>query len=189
MKPKIIHPVIQPSKNPELRHLAKLVGTFIEYWGFKSVQGRMWCYLYLLREPLSSLQLSQLLKVSPALVTQSVQILLQYGVIAEQEKGPNGVLRFGANANVADAIAGVLSKRESLLLAKIEAAHLELNQSDGSERKIQGFEVDIDRLQQVGQWINLASLFLQMGIGSLKVSENPFKSPERFKKGMPQLDF
>ena len=113
MKPKIKHPKVTLSQRAEIKRLAELVGQFIEYWGFKAVQGRMWCYLYLLRQPLSSVQLAQVLEISPALVTQSVQILLEYRVIVEAPKGPNGVLRFEANPDVAEAIREVLSRRES----------------------------------------------------------------------------
>ncbi len=83
MKPRIRHAKLNPRDTPEVRELARRVGEFIEYWGFKAVQGRIWCYLYLSRRALNSRELAQLAEVSPTLVTQSVQILLQYRVILD----------------------------------------------------------------------------------------------------------
>ena len=94
MKPKLKQRKLHPSKDPELARLAGVVGQFIEYWGFKEVQGRLWLYLFVSHDPLSSTELAQLLKISPALVTQSVKILLQYQVILTAPKGQNGVLRY-----------------------------------------------------------------------------------------------
>lgn len=180
MKPRIKHPKkLDPRKWPELRAFADLVGEFIQYWGFKSVQGRMWCYLYLTGEPLDSRQLAQLLRVSPALVTQSVQVLLKYRVILEAPKGPNGVLRFVANPNVSEAVATVLETRELKLMNQIQLTHRELLDSGTSADS--PIAISQTRVEQVGQWIGLAHLVLYAGIGSLKQNDGPFERPERFK--------
>jgi DNA-binding transcriptional regulator GbsR (MarR family) len=182
MKPKIKHPKLDPKQKPELLAISELVGEFIEYWGFKSVQGRMWCYLFLIQEPLNSRQLAQLLQISPALVTQSIQVLLKYRVIIEAEKGANGVLRFRANPNTAEAISTVLSGRELVLIKKVESAQKRL---ELSEKKISGeksLKLDHSRMKQLGQWISLAKLFLEGGLQSLGQSDNPFEKPEAFKE-------
>jgi DNA-binding transcriptional regulator GbsR (MarR family) len=181
MKPKIRHPKLDPKKNPELKNLADLVGSFIEYWGFKSVQGRMWCYLFLIKEPLNSKQLSQLLGISAALVTQSVKVLLEYRVILEAEKGANGILRFRANPNVAEAISNVISQRETVLLEKIGVAQAQLERARPSKEVSEKLELDSDRVKQVGQWVDLACLGLQLGVLSLNKPSNPFAHPEEFK--------
>jgi DNA-binding transcriptional regulator GbsR (MarR family) len=167
MKPKLKHPKVDPKKNPELKELARLVGDFIEYWGFKAVQGRMWCYLYMTKEPLNSRQLAQLLEISPALVTQSAQVLLEYRVILEAEKGANGVLRFQANPNVNEAISAVLSQRESAMLAQVAVAQKSLS-------KMHYADLDSARVKQVGQWVGLARQLLEVGIQSLDVPPPPF---------------
>jgi len=179
MKPKIKHPRLDPKKNPELKALANLVGNFIEYWGFKSVQGRMWCYLYLVKEPLDSRQLAQLLQISPALVTQSVQVLLKFKVICEAEKGKNGVLRFVANANISEVIGEVLSNRELVLLEKIQTAQTQLTKV--RPRADTPVILDSARVEQVGKWITLAMLMLETGIHSLNQEPGPFESPAAFE--------
>ena len=177
MKPRIRHPKVKPSAHPELAALTDGVGQFIEYWGFKSVQGRMWCWLFLSREPLSSRQLQQLLKISPALVTQSVQVLLGYRLILEAEKGPNGVLRFEANPDVADAIRSVLRSREAPLLGKVQAAASEAQRTKSRAAGIP-FQLDTERLKKVADWILLARLLLASGIEMLESPDNPFEKPE-----------
>ena len=176
MKTKIKRKKLEPTKNPELIHLADLIGEFIEYWGFKAVQGRLWCYLYLANEPLDSAQLAELLEISPALVTQSVQILLQYRVISEVEKGKNGVLRFIANPKVSEAITGVLEGRELELLDRIQLSYRRLDQ----RKKTHTLPIALnqERMELLGQWVNLAPLFLRTGIQFLKKDEGPFENPE-----------
>lgn len=183
MKPKIIYPKLNPKDHPELSELADLVGEFIKYWGFKAVQGRMWCYLFVSNQPLSSVELARLLRISPPLVTQSAQVLLEYRVILEAEKGPNGVLRFMANPNVAEAIGGVLAGRENLLMNRIEKASHNLREA---ERKHVAGEIEIDeaRIQQILQWISLARMALSAGLSLLTQKDNPFSAPERFRKNV-----
>jgi DNA-binding transcriptional regulator GbsR (MarR family) len=179
MKRKIKHQRLDSKKVPELKALANLVGDFIEYWGFKSVHGRMWCYIYLIKQPLDSRQLAQLLQISPALVTQTVQTLLQYKVIFETDKGVNGVLRFTANPNVSEAIAAVLANREQVLLEKVQDAQDKL-----SHARIQpGAHVDIskERVEQIGMWVGLANLMLSTGIQSLREEAGPFDAPLKYK--------
>jgi len=179
MKLKIKHKRLDPNKHLELKALSKLVGEFIEYWGFKSVYGRMWCYLYMLKEPLDSRQLAQLLKISPALVTQSVQVLLKYKVIFETDKGKNGMLRFAANPQLSTVIASVLSHRELNLLRTIHTAQEKLMKS---ETKIESdLALNKERVEQVGAWIHLASMVLSTGINLLNQEQGPLENPKHFQ--------
>lgn len=179
MKPKLKHPQFHPEKDPELKRLAELVGRFIEYWGFKAVQGRMWFYLYVSSEPLSSIELARILKISSALVTQSVQILLRYRVVLPAEKGPNGVLRYRANPNAAEAVGEVLESREAVLMQKIgdsvSRARQELQRGSQS-----GLKISSDRLNQVGDWVVLFQFMLEMGMSNLRGAINPFSDPDAF---------
>jgi hypothetical protein len=187
MKRTIKHPKIDPRKDPELRKLANLVGEFIEYWGFKAVQGRMWCYIYLSKDPLSSIQLSKLLEISPALVTQSVQVLLKYHVILEAEKGPNGVLRFEANPNASEAVAAVLSSRESILLDRIWLAHKGFVRAGAKSQEAEVVLLDEERVIQFGEWVELARFFLKMGVRSLMGPDNAFENPVAFRSAVAQV--
>jgi HTH-type transcriptional regulator, glycine betaine synthesis regulator len=83
---------LKPENFRELLETADLIGDFIEYWGFKKVQGRIWASLFLMSEPLNTRQLMELLNISSFLVSISVAELMKYGVILEAGKGRNGVL-------------------------------------------------------------------------------------------------
>jgi DNA-binding transcriptional regulator GbsR (MarR family) len=170
MKPSIDHPKIKPTEIPEIRHLAEQIGKFLEYWGFKAVQGRIWCYLFLSRRPLNSRELAQLAEVSPTLITQSIQVLLDYQVIQSAGKGPNGILLFQANPNAAVAIVKVLEGREARLLQRIEdsAARFDLAPNSKARNQQKVFELDLERSHQLVQWVQLASALLSSGIQLMK---------------------
>jgi DNA-binding transcriptional regulator GbsR (MarR family) len=157
---------------PEIKELAAGIGHFIEYWGFKSVQGRIWCYLYLSTRPLSSIEIGKLLKISAPLVTQSMKILLEYNVIERVEKGPNGVLRYQANPNLSEPIVKVLKSREREMLGRIES----LSKKAGDHPKKQalsGYEMDGERLEQLQAWIAFGSISLEMIMGLFAQQKNP----------------
>ncbi len=182
MKRKIRHPQVKPQANPELAALADLVGEFIEYWGFKAVQGRMWCYLYLLARPLSSKELAQLVRISPALVTQSIQVLSEYQLIVQASKGPNGVLRFEANPDVAAGIRRVLASREMRLFGRIATAAETLKGKRSSAPA--SVQADETRVALVTEWVSVAQLGLGMGMDLLKGADHPFARPAAFATGL-----
>ncbi len=175
MKPPIRHPRLNPARDPELQQFAAHIGKFIEYWGFKSVQGKIWCYLYLSKTPLSSIEISKLLKISPALVTQSVKILLDYEVIHRADKGANGVLRFTANPNISEPILKVLMGREQKILEQINHLGAELTKVSTQE-STSGYALDQQKLAQLQQWIGFASMIFESAIVLLSQEGNPLSN-------------
>ena len=107
MKIKKREPRLRPEEFSQLLEAADLVGDFIQYWGFKKVQGRIWACLFLMNEPLNTRQLVELLGISNSLVSISVAELLRYRVILEVEKGRNGVLLYRANPEVGPGVVRV----------------------------------------------------------------------------------
>lgn len=180
MKPTINHPKMSADQVPEVRDFAQWVGKFVQYWGFKSVQGRIWCYLFLSDRPLSSRELAQLSKTSPSLVTQSLQVLLEYRVVLRAGKGRNGNLLFRANPNAAEAVLKVLKTREARLLAKLTDSAGRLTKRPGSRRRITdpGFKLDRARSLLVTQWIELASALLSSALEIMDHEKNPFTRSE-----------
>ena len=175
MKIKIHQPRLNPESSPELMQTAQLIGDFIEYWGFKKVHGRIWVHLFLSKTPLNSRQLVQLLKVSSALVCNSLAELLQYEVILEAGKARNGVLLYTANPNVGRVVAGVLRSRESLLLKKIQTSF----KSMSKKIKSAPIDVDLQRVELLGKWIQVAKLYLELGIGFVGTESDPFSVPDK----------
>ena len=107
----------------ELDILAQEVGKFIRYWGFKMIHGRIWTHLYLSNQPLDAGTLMKRLKVSKALMSLSLNDLLEYHVIEEAGKSARGTMTYTANARVLDVIMNVLSNRERVMLTEIDSAN------------------------------------------------------------------
>jgi DNA-binding transcriptional regulator GbsR (MarR family) len=160
---------LRPGAFPELRETADRIGEFIQYWGFKKVQGRIWAYLFLMDAPLSSRHLCELLKISNPLVSISVAELMKYGVISEAGKGPNGVLLYQANPNVGAVIAGVLRTREQKILKRIQLSSAKLN---AKPRSLNDSPVRMDekKIKLLREWVGLASAFLDSGIEFIEAS-------------------
>ena len=146
---------------PELEELADEVGDFICYWGFKKVHGRIWTHIYLANQPLDAGQLMQRLKISKALVSLSLNDLLNYDVILEGGKSSRGTQTYLANPDVLDVILNVLRRRERKMLAKAETSHRML--SSLSLEKIDRARLQPERLAALGKMIQQA----QNALGSL----------------------
>lgn len=90
------------------------VGAFIEYWGFKAILGKVWCYLALRAEPTSQARLAQALGVSRSLISGAITELLSYGLVrpvSDHRRAP-----YEAVIDVWPAISDVLRSREWQLL-------------------------------------------------------------------------
>jgi hypothetical protein len=169
MKIKRREPRLKPEDFPELLELADLVGEFIQYWGFKKVQGRIWACLFLMDRPLNTRQLTQLLKISNSLVSISMTELLKYDVILEAGSGRNGVLLYRANPDAGAVIAGVLRQRERELLNRIHSSAARLPRAGWAPRDAPA-HLSAQNAQRLGEWVELARSFLEGGIDFVEAS-------------------
>ena len=91
-------------------------GDFIEYWGFKSIHGRVWAYLALLGEGHSQAELAKRLGVSRASVNLAISELASYGLVkplSDRHHAP-----YEANLDVWPVITQVLQRREWVLIER-----------------------------------------------------------------------
>lgn len=107
---------------PELEDVVNRVGEFIQYWGFKHVHGRLWAHLFLAGRPLDSHCLTSRLGISKALLSMSLNELLEYDVIQTVGKSDSGAVLYDTNQDLPAVIAGVLRKRERRMLAGLSSA-------------------------------------------------------------------
>lgn len=110
---------MNPEQLEKLNGLAEGVGSFIEYWGFKKIHGKIWTHLYTSSEPLDAADLMKRLGVSKSLVSITLNDLLKYEVILQKGKGPRDTQVYTANPQVREVVLNVLKNRESKLLGKI----------------------------------------------------------------------
>ena len=122
----------------EVDNLCIKVGSFIEYWGFKKIEGRIWCHLLLSNRALCPQDLMQLTGVSKGLVSISLTRLMDYNVVRIEHKRGRRTQYYQVNENVIDVIRGVLISRESKLLEGIEQSVMEIwkNATVVTEKKL-----------------------------------------------------
>ncbi len=109
-----------------LSKLSSNVGDFIEFWGFKSIHGKIWVYLFLNEAPMSSRDLKEKLGISKALLSISLSELKKYKVVLEAGHGKYGAEMVMANPNVMEAILTVMRSREKTMIDSVisEINHL-----------------------------------------------------------------
>ena len=74
-----------PLELAELR-VAEVIGSLMEFWGFKAVMGRLWAILYLSPEPLSAAELGDRLAASTGAISMAVAELQKWGVVKKSWK-------------------------------------------------------------------------------------------------------
>jgi DNA-binding transcriptional regulator GbsR (MarR family) len=113
------------------------VGSFIAWWGFKAIHGRVWTLLALRGSPMSQAEISRTLSVSRALVSGAVGELMAYGLVRSVGVGRTAPCE--AVMDVWPVISDVLREREWMMLesarVSLEAAveEAELVQDTGAE--------------------------------------------------------
>jgi DNA-binding transcriptional regulator GbsR (MarR family) len=143
----------------ELIRLAESVGRFIEYWGFKSIHGRVWTLLYLSKEPLSSIEMSRYLKVSKTLMSFSISDLLKYQVIEEAGRGLKRTKFFRANPEIYSVILNVLKNRELIMMSKILSNHQSLKHAPLQRKNL--IPLNEDRMIELGELITTSKSILE----------------------------
>ncbi len=174
MKIKHVEKPLNPRDFLELHALATNVGDFIEYWGFKRVHGKLWCYLFLAQKPLNTSQLMDLLKISKALLSQSLTELLKYRLIQETGKGKNGVTFYQANFQVSEVIASVLKNREKKMLSLVQKSHQGMSKSKLFSAH-SALPISAERFETVGNWVSTALHFLDLGLAQIGTADDPFE--------------
>lgn len=145
--------------SPELMALAKEVGNFIQYWGFKKIHGQIWTLVFLSQKPLNSTIITKKLNVSKALISLAIKDLLQYKVIEITEK-KNKEIYFRSNPNIFSVVQHILETRESKMLEKILKAHNEFNKTSPCSGTSE-FKIDSNKVEELGFMIMAAQGTLQ----------------------------
>lgn len=159
----------------ELDELCIEVGKFIEYWGFKEIEGRLWCHLLLANKPLCPQDLMDRTGVSKGLVSISIARLLEYEVIRHEYTKGRRTQYFQINENITDVIQNVLRSRERKMISGIQKAVDLL----GGLPKEQLQDINLKRIAFLQKMVKTASNYLEILIfGGGKISNFIFdKAP------------
>lgn len=155
---------------PEVQELAEQVGGFIEYWGFKRIHGRVWTYLYLSTAPLDAGDLMRRFKVTKGFLSIALSELLDYDVIVEAGRSPDGTQLYGANLNITQVILNVLRKRERLMLAQVASVAGLVGKIKPDQQLQLG--LDAQRIGELKGMIDGACLMLESIVGSDEIENN-----------------
>lgn len=101
-------------------HVCDAVGAFIEYWGFKSIHGRVWTLLALRARPMAQAEIAATLGVSRSLISGAVAELVSHGLV--RATGEHRNAPYEAVMDFWPTIADVLRGREWMLLERARMA-------------------------------------------------------------------
>lgn len=138
----------------ELYHLSKSVGNFIKYWGFKNVHGEIWTYLYLKNRPMSSAELQKEFKISKALLSTTINELLEYELIEFVKTVEHGRSTYTARDDIFEVIQSVIRQREKGLIS--DTLDKIKSMEKLSPHKLQQSEIDIKRLKKIKKLTQLS---------------------------------
>ncbi len=114
---------IPDSADPATRRVLSVcdsVGAFIEYWGFKSIHGRVWTLLALRAQPMAQSEIAATLGVSRSLISGAVSELAGHGLV--RATGEHRNAPYEAVMDFWPTITDVLRGREWMLLERARMA-------------------------------------------------------------------
>ena len=156
----------KPANTPlpdELFLLEESVGSFMEYWGFKKIHGRIWSHLYLSTQPLDTEELMRRLEVSKGLMSLAMRDLLHYEVIQQTATGKHGTVFYTANEDLQKVIFNVLKTRETKMLQTTKALLEKLNKI--KETDLQKYQLSSTRIESALTLTTTANDVLRMFLG------------------------
>jgi DNA-binding transcriptional regulator GbsR (MarR family) len=138
-----------------------VTGEFIEYWGFKSIHGRIWTLLALRREPMNQIDIGETLGVSRSLISTAMSQLVEYGLV--RPVSDHRLAPYEASVDVWPTIAEVLRGREWMMLESarntLEAALLE---AEEFEKRGGRSPYDPEHIRMLLTMTELAQSFLKI---------------------------
>jgi len=112
----------------EFKELSEKIGDFIQYWGFRKIEGTIWAHIFLSPTPLCATDLVNRLQISKGLVSLAINRLSEFDVILKSEDKKEGKrVYFVANTQIAEVIETVLIKREQKMLSNLKSSFDHLN--------------------------------------------------------------
>lgn len=144
-----------------LLEVGDAIGAFIEWWGFKRIHGRIWTLLALSQKPIPQTEVADILKVSRSLVSQAMSDLIQFGLVRPISDHRNAP--FTARFDVWSTIAGILRKREWMLIEEVRLALIALiAEAEVSKNTPNSLNVDLRKIKLMLKMTDVAQSALQI---------------------------
>ena len=155
--------------HPAVINLAHHVGSFIEYWGFRSTDGKVWLLIYLADFPVDAKVLIENLNVSKGMISISINTLKEYQLIEELEYGDNRSKYYRAKFDPMRTITNVLAQREQVLMDEVVTSFDQIK----NQKELEG--VDPVRVKNIGRIIKFGQVLLSGVIRLKKLDLTPWK--------------
>ena len=169
-----ISDTLRPMKKDLLRDVSISVGHFIEYWGFKSIHGQIWAYIFLAADPVPANKLREDLRISKGLLSMSLNELKDYNVIYSAGKGKYGVELLAANPDILEGIITVLRSREKSLIGKVEQNLKDLKNLSYNE--IEQIGIDPEKIKKLSKLVFLGKKMIDGFIKLDQISLMPWRT-------------
>lgn len=121
---------VRAMNDDALLKMADNIGSFIEYWGFKKVHGKIWTLVFLSPTPVDANYLKDTLGISKALTSMSIKDLLHFNVIMEVQKERPGTQKYVINPNITQVILDIIKNRELKMLGDLKNQQKKLKSHD-----------------------------------------------------------
>ena len=136
-----------------------VVGEVIGFWGFKENHGRIWAFLYLSAEPVSTSSIRDTLQLSKGATSMLLNELEEWRVIIQSPSSTGRERSYIANPNFIEMIVRVMERRESDMLDQVvsklnEVQHTASN-SNATPEQIESIQKMVDLAQMVRQIVSV----------------------------------
>ena len=151
---------ISKSNNKEwFTDAVSVVGEVIGFWGFKENHGRIWAFLYLSAEPVSTSSIRDTLQLSKGATSMLLNELEEWRVILKSPSTTGRERSYIANPNFIEMIVRVMERRESDMLDQVvsklnEVQHTASN-SNATPEQIESIQKMVDLAQMVRQIVSI----------------------------------
>ena len=125
-----------------VNNLVDGVGSFIEYWGFRKIHGRVWAKIYLSDRPLSTPEIVSSLGVSKALISGALNELMEHKLVVKVGQVKYGGITYISCPNPAEVVQDVIRNRELVLFENIQANLISLDKLSAVDSKKLGINKD-----------------------------------------------
>ncbi len=155
---------VKTSLNRSVHEACEAAGAFIEYWGFKSIHGKIWTYLALREAPVAQKELVEFFGVSRSLISGAVAELVDYDLV--RATGDHRNAPYEANLEIWAVVSGILRSREWML---VERARLAIEGAIGEiefrSRRGEDPPFSVERLKFLLSMTEVAQTFLKIVMG------------------------
>lgn len=153
----------QPAQrlNRRVVQVCNQLGTFIEWWGFRAIDGRVWALLAIHGAEMSQAEIARSLDVSRSLVHGAVTELEEYGLI--QRAGEGRFAPWSASVDIWPVITHILRSREWMMLEEIRVSiDAAIEEAELEKRRSRKEPWSIKRLYMLRALTEMAQQFLRV---------------------------